>query len=193
MHSLAAVEASPGSPAATFSRTGRACSPPISGSKRTMSGVALPDSIRSRIRIIGCSGNDCRDEFAAAGVKQFLIKPPEITALAEILVQSDTAFDTRIGKADTDTMLLRLTPGELVRISAGDMEGIEGRIPFKGTLAEVMVQYVGGLRAGMGYCGAKDVEALQDASFVNITSAGIHESHPHDIFITREAPNYSRK
>ncbi len=72
-------------------------------------------------------------------------------------------------------------------------EGIEGRIPFKGTLAEVMVQYIGGLRAGMGYCGAPTVEKLQEASFVEITAAGIHESHPHDVFITKESPNYSRK
>jgi IMP dehydrogenase len=71
-------------------------------------------------------------------------------------------------------------------------EGIVGRVPFKGTLAEVMVQYVGGLRAGMGYAGAKDIEALKKAQFVQITSSGIRESHPHDVVITKEAPNYSR-
>nr|MDQ3016572.1 IMP dehydrogenase [Bacteroidota bacterium] len=71
-------------------------------------------------------------------------------------------------------------------------EGIEGRVPYKGTIHEVMVQYTGGLRAGMGYCGAKDIEALQEASFVKITTAGISESHPHDITITKESPNYSR-
>jgi IMP dehydrogenase len=72
-------------------------------------------------------------------------------------------------------------------------EGIEGRIPYKGTLAEVMVQYVGGLRAGMGYCGAATVEELQDkAQFIQITNAGMTESHPHNIIITRESPNYSR-
>src|SRR6188768_440657 len=72
-------------------------------------------------------------------------------------------------------------------------EGIEGRVPYKGTLHEVMQQYTGGLRAGMGYCGAKNIEALQEASFVKITPAGISESHPHDITITKESPNYSRK
>lgn len=72
-------------------------------------------------------------------------------------------------------------------------EGIEGRVPYKGTLHEVMVQYTGGLRAGMGYCGAKDIEALQEANFVRITSAGVSESHPHDITITKESPNYSRR
>ncbi len=72
-------------------------------------------------------------------------------------------------------------------------EGIEGRVAFRGTLAEVMVQYTGGLRAGMGYCGAKNVEEMQKAQFVKITAAGVHESHPHDVTITKEAPNYSRR
>ena len=71
-------------------------------------------------------------------------------------------------------------------------EGIVGRVPFKGTLAEVMYQYIGGLRASMGYCGAKNIEALQNARFVRITASGIRESHPHDITITKEAPNYTR-
>nr|WP_039447337.1 IMP dehydrogenase [Pedobacter glucosidilyticus] len=71
-------------------------------------------------------------------------------------------------------------------------EGIVGRVPYKGTLMEVMHQYVGGLRASMGYCGAKDIETLQKAQFVKITASGIRESHPHDITITKEAPNYSR-
>jgi IMP dehydrogenase len=72
-------------------------------------------------------------------------------------------------------------------------EGISGRVPFKGTVQEVMYQVIGGLRAGMGYCGAKDLESLQTAQFVRITHSGIKESHPHDVFITREAPNYSIK
>ncbi|MEL7119717.1 MAG: IMP dehydrogenase [Bacteroidota bacterium] len=72
-------------------------------------------------------------------------------------------------------------------------EGIEGRVPFKGTLAEVMVQYIGGLRAGMGYCGAANIDGLQKAQFMKITNAGIRESHPHNVTITKEAPNYSRK
>lgn len=71
-------------------------------------------------------------------------------------------------------------------------EGIVGRVPYKGTLAEVMHQYIGGLKASMGYCGAKDIATLQQAQFVKITSSGIRESHPHDITITKEAPNYSR-
>ena len=71
-------------------------------------------------------------------------------------------------------------------------EGIVGRVPYKGTLAEVMHQFVGGLKAGMGYCGAGTIAALQEAKFVRITAAGIRESHPHDIVITKEAPNYTR-
>jgi IMP dehydrogenase len=72
-------------------------------------------------------------------------------------------------------------------------EGIEGRVPYKGTLQEVMVQYIGGLRAGMGYCGAATVSELQEkAQFVRISNAGMTESHPHNIIITRESPNYSR-
>ena len=72
-------------------------------------------------------------------------------------------------------------------------EGIEGRVAYKGTLSEIVYQYVGGLKAGMGYCGAKTVKDLQKATFVQITNAGMRESHTHDIDITKEAPNYSRK
>jgi IMP dehydrogenase len=71
-------------------------------------------------------------------------------------------------------------------------EGIEARVPFKGTLQEVIYQMVGGLRAGMGYCGAESIEKLHDAKFTRITSAGYAESHPHGVMITREAPNYSK-
>lgn len=72
-------------------------------------------------------------------------------------------------------------------------EGIVGRVPYKGELYESMNQFIGGLRAGMGYCGAKDIASLKnDAKFIKITSSGIMESHPHDVTITKEAPNYSR-
>jgi IMP dehydrogenase len=71
-------------------------------------------------------------------------------------------------------------------------EGIEGRVAFKGSLKEVVHQFTGGLRAGMGYCGAKNIATLQKATFVKITNAGMRESHAHDIDITKEAPNYSR-
>ena len=72
-------------------------------------------------------------------------------------------------------------------------EGISGRVPYRGKLIEVMFQLIGGLRAGMGYCGAPSIDKLKGARFVRITSAGVRESHPHDVTITREAPNYSIK
>ena len=72
-------------------------------------------------------------------------------------------------------------------------EGIVGRVAYKGEVGEVMYQFIGGLRAGMGYCGSKDIKTLQEnGRFVRMTAAGVHESHPHDVHITREAPNYSR-
>jgi IMP dehydrogenase len=82
---------------------------------------------------------------------------------------------------DTETESNKLVP-----------EGIVGRVPYKGELHETMHQFVGGLRSGMGYCGAKNITALKDAQFVQITAAGMKESHPHDVTITKEAPNYSR-
>ncbi len=72
-------------------------------------------------------------------------------------------------------------------------EGIEGRVAYKGTLKEIVYQYTGGLRAGMGYCGAKNLDELKKSEFVKITNAGMRESHAHDIEITKEAPNYSRR
>jgi IMP dehydrogenase len=71
-------------------------------------------------------------------------------------------------------------------------EGIEGRVPYKGKLGDLIYQLMGGLRAGMGYCGSKDIETLrQKSQFLRITSGGLRESHPHDVAITEEAPNYS--
>lgn len=72
-------------------------------------------------------------------------------------------------------------------------EGIEGMVPVKGQLSEVIYQYIGGLKAGMGYCGAANIAALKEARFIRITSAGVTESHPHNINITKESPNYSRR
>ncbi len=71
-------------------------------------------------------------------------------------------------------------------------EGIAARVPFKGSLYEVVYQMTGGLRAGMGYCGAQNIGELHNAKFTRITNAGVAESHPHDVAITSEAPNYSR-
>src|SRR4029453_14417755 len=71
-------------------------------------------------------------------------------------------------------------------------EGIEGRVPYKGSAQGVLHQFVGGLRQSMGYCGAATIEAMKDARFVRISPAGLQESHPHDVTITKEAPNYRR-
>ncbi|MBR0141213.1 MAG: IMP dehydrogenase, partial [Ruminococcus sp.] len=71
-------------------------------------------------------------------------------------------------------------------------EGVEGRVPFKGSVADTIFQLVGGIRSGMGYCGCQDIPKLhENAQFIRITGAGLKESHPHDIYITKEAPNYS--
>ena len=71
-------------------------------------------------------------------------------------------------------------------------EGVEGRVAYKGTVEDEVFQLIGGLRSGMGYCGAKDIETLKEkGKFVKITAASLKESHPHDIHITKEAPNYS--
>ena len=72
-------------------------------------------------------------------------------------------------------------------------EGIVGRVPYKGEVYETMHQFLGGLRAGMGYCGSANIEDQKNAKFVRITSSGISESHPHNVTITKEAPNYSRR
>ncbi len=90
------------------------------------------------------------------------------------------------GSADRYFQEGEMAPSKLVP------EGIEGRVPYKGPVADVLFQMVGGLRSGMGYCGAPDIAGLQrDVEFLQVTSAGLRESHPHDVTITREAPNYS--
>ena len=86
----------------------------------------------------------------------------------------------------------RYFQGDTVDVKKLVPEGIAGRVPYKGTVQEVIYQLTGGLRSGMGYCGAANIEKLHDAKFTRITNAGVMESHPHDITITSEAPNYSR-
>lgn len=86
----------------------------------------------------------------------------------------------------------RYFQGDTTEVKKLVPEGIAGRVPYKGTVQEVIYQMVGGLRSGMGYCGAKTIGNLHDAKFTRITNAGVMESHPHDISITSEAPNYSR-
>lgn len=86
----------------------------------------------------------------------------------------------------------RYFQGDTTEVKKLVPEGIAGRVPYKGTVQEVIYQMVGGLRSGMGYCGAQTIGNLHDAKFTRITNAGVMESHPHDISITSEAPNYSR-
>ena len=91
------------------------------------------------------------------------------------------------GSADRYFQDGEMSPAKLVP------EGIEGRVPYRGPVGDVLFQMVGGLRSGMGYCGVADIPSLQgDVEFVRITAAGLRESHPHDVTITREAPNYSK-
>jgi len=92
------------------------------------------------------------------------------------------------GSADRYFQEGEMSPKKLVP------EGIEGRVPYKGPVSDVLFQMVGGLRSGMGYVGCGSIDELRTSSqFVRITSAGLRESHPHDVVITREAPNYSRE
>ena len=99
----------------------------------------------------------------------------------EAMAQADSSKDRYFQDAEDD--LKKLVP-----------EGVAARVPYKGMLEEAIVQCMGGLRAGMGYCGAKNIEALQrKARFVKITSAGVRESHPHGVTIVNEAPNYTVK
>src|SRR4029453_10464518 len=90
------------------------------------------------------------------------------------------------GSADRYFQEGEISPSKMVP------EGIEGRVPYKGPVSDVLFQMVGGIRSGMGYCGVCDVRGLRnDVAFLRITAAGLRESHPHDVTITREAPNYS--
>ena len=88
--------------------------------------------------------------------------------------------------ADTNSSITKEDAKKLVP------EGVEGRVPFRGTVSEIVYQMVGGIRSGMGYCGKHNIEELRkNSEFVRITNAGLLESHPHDISISKEAPNYS--
>ena len=115
----------------------------------------------------------------------------------ETIIYNGRKFKAYRGMGSIDAMKAGSADRYFQKGSEGNImklvpEGIVGRVPFKGKLAETVYQLVGGIRAGMGYCGAKDIEALQQARFIRITSSGVTENHPHDITITSETPNYSR-
>ena len=115
----------------------------------------------------------------------------------ETIIYNGRKFKAYRGMGSIDAMKAGSADRYFQKGSEGNImklvpEGIVGRVPFKGKLAETVYQLVGGIRAGMGYCGARSIEELQKARFVRITSAAVVENHPHDITITRETPNYSR-
>ena len=115
----------------------------------------------------------------------------------ETIIYNGRKFKAYRGMGSIDAMKAGSADRYFQKGSEGNImklvpEGIVGRVPFKGKLAETVYQLVGGIRAGMGYCGAKDIETLQQARFIRITSSGVTENHPHDITITSETPNYSR-
>ena len=115
----------------------------------------------------------------------------------ETIIYNGRKFKAYRGMGSIDAMKAGSADRYFQKGSEGNImklvpEGIVGRVPFKGKLSETVYQLVGGIRAGMGYCGAKDIETLQKARFIRITSSGVTENHPHDITITSETPNYSR-
>lgn len=113
----------------------------------------------------------------------------------ETIIYNGRKFKSYRGMGSVEAMQAgskdRYFQGEQMDTNKLVPEGIVARVPYKGTLGETIYQLIGGLRSGMGYCGAKDIETLHDARFVRITSAGVKENHPHDVTITKEAPNYS--
>ena len=117
-------------------------------------------------------------------------------APGETIIYNGRKFKTYRGMGSLDAMAAgskdRYFQDKEVETKKLVPEGIVGRVPFKGTLEETVYQLIGGLRSGMGYCGAKDIAALQKARFTRVTGSGMVESHPHDITITKETPNYSR-
>lgn len=113
----------------------------------------------------------------------------------ETIIYNGRKFKSYRGMGSVEAMAAgskdRYFQGEQMDSNKFVPEGIVARVPYKGTLGETIYQLIGGLRSGMGYCGAPDIEALHNAKFVRITSAGVKENHPHDVTITKEAPNYS--
>ena len=114
----------------------------------------------------------------------------------EAIIYNGRKFKAYRGMGSIDAMAAgskdRYFQDDKVELNKLVPEGIVGRVPYKGTLAETVYQLLGGLRSGMGYCGAKDLAALKTAKFTRVTASGMAESHPHDITITKETPNYSR-
>jgi IMP dehydrogenase len=139
------------------------------------------------VKAIAAGGNSVMVGSLVAGVEE---------SPGETIIYNGRKFKSYRGMGSLEAME-KGSKDRYFQAEEGDVkklvpEGIAGRVAYKGTLFEVIYQMVGGLRAGMGYCGSKDIEALHDAQFTRITNAGVQENHPHDITITSEAPNYSR-
>ena len=157
-------------------------------------GSGIPDIADGGLRYSG----DCVKALAAGGdcvmIGSMFAGTEE--SPGETIIYNGRKFKTYRGMGSIDAMKAGSKDRYFQGEEKNDMklvpEGIVGRVPFKGSLSETVYQLVGGIRAGMGYCGAKDMAALQKARFVRITSNGVVENHPHDITITRETPNYSR-
>mgnify|MGYP000451688493 CR=1 FL=1 len=118
-------------------------------------------------------------------------------APGETIIYNGRKFKTYRGMGSIDAMKAGSADRYFQKGCEGNInklvpEGIVARVPFKGTLSEAVFQLIGGIRSGMGYCGARDIAALQRAQFIRITSNGVTENHPHDVTITSETPNYSR-
>ena len=117
-------------------------------------------------------------------------------APGETIIYNGRKFKTYRGMGSIDAMKAGSTDRYFQDSNAATNklvpEGIVGRVPFKGALNETVYQLIGGIRSGMGYCGAKDLATLRSARFIRVTASGVIENHPHDITITRETPNYTR-
>ena len=117
-------------------------------------------------------------------------------APGETIIYNGRKFKTYRGMGSLDAMAAgskdRYFQDKETEVKKLVPEGIVGRVPYKGTLEETVYQLIGGLRSGMGYCGAHNLQELQQARFTRVTASGMAESHPHDVTITKETPNYSR-
>ena len=117
-------------------------------------------------------------------------------APGETIIYNGRKFKTYRGMGSLDAMAAgskdRYFQDKEVETKKLVPEGIVGRVPYKGTLEETVYQLIGGLRSGMGYCGAHNLRELKNARFTKVTASGMTESHPHDVTITKETPNYSR-
>ena len=123
-----------------------------------------------------------------------MLNPNGVKVLS--IIYNGRKFKTYRGMGSIDAMKAGSSDRYFQGEEKNDMklvpEGIVGRVPFKGSLSETVYQLIGGIRSGMGYCGAQNIATLQKAKFVRITYNGVVENHPHDITITRETPNYTR-